>query len=240
MYDSLDAKIAEYRSLGIEDPRLKNWIRESSLWYWLYGTLRIRGAGIGKEQILSILDGQLSEDLPLDLYSFVLGYASMYADMQLSGQMEPDPDIRLLARWGTMLGHELSMRDTNPVLYHWGFVPCHFREVTNELRRVMREYSAGAGKRHFIDRAAALHLGVIKVYPFKEETLDMAGALLLYSFICAGLPAPDLGVSREEYDKLVKRYTADGDASAFCGMLADSLSKRLDQVISVCRRAAET
>ncbi len=238
MYDSLDAKTAEYRALKLEDPRLKNWLRDSSLWYWLYGALRIRGNAVEKGQILSILSGELSEDLPLDLYSFVHGYAAMYADMQFSGQMEPDPDIKLLARWGTMLGHELAMRDSNPVLYQWGFVPCHFREVTSELRRVLREYAAG-GDRHFIDRAADLHLGALKVYPFKEHNIDMAGALLLYSFVVAGLPAPDLDLSREDYDKLVKKYTADGDAGPFRAMLASALSKRLDQVISVCRRAED-
>ncbi|MBQ4505923.1 MAG: Fic family protein [Firmicutes bacterium] len=240
MYDTLDAKIEEYRRIGADNPELKRWIRESGLWYWLYGILRVRGVNISREQILSILAGELSEDLPLELYSYVHSWAALYADMQLSAGMQTLPDLKLLARWHSMLyGSDPQFRKRNPVVYVWGFVPCHFNDIGKQLTELFRENAHDGHKLHFMDRAIRLHMEFLRIYPFEEDNVSLAGALMLYTLLLEGIPAAGFTVGEEDYDILVRKYLSGEDENAFREMFLRSMEHRIESVTELCRKAKD-
>ncbi len=240
MQELIAEKLKEFRSLKPSSAALDKWIRDSSLWHWLYNALRINGTPLDRKQILSVLSGQLIENLPLDTYSFIHNYAAVYADMLTSIQMQASPDMKLLSRWYMMLFEEEPVfRNTNPVVYQWDHVPVHFLEIKDALSALLRRYGKPRWDGSPIDRAAMLHLDFLKLYPYGENSICMAGVLMMYSLMEDGFPLPGLSANEQDYNVAVAKYINKGDAGLFTDIVERGLLNRLESVIEVCRQAAE-
>ncbi len=238
MRDTIAEKLKEFRALKGSDPALKKWLRDSDLWYWLYTTLRLMGRPLSRQQIVKILEGGLDESVPMGMYRFIHGCASVYKDMEECLEMQSSPDVRLLKRWFRLsFGEEKSLRDNNPVVYQWNYVPPHFREVPLALSQLFR--SAEQSEEDLIDRSLTLAAGFLALYPFGEDSIPMAGFLIMYEFIAAGVPIPSLTVGEQEFNGLMARLLETGDMTPMTEMFERSLLNRLEAVLQVLRQAAE-
>ena len=240
MQQIIAAKLKEFREIKPSSSALDKWIKDSSLWYWLYTAMRINGTPLDRGQILSILDGELIENLPLDTYSFIHNYAAMYNDMLGSIQMQTTPDLKLLGRWYQMLFEEEPvLRRDNPVIYQWDHVPVHFLQLKDELQALLRRFDRTRWDWSPIDRAVLLHLEFLKLYPYGEQSVCMAGALMMYSLLEDGFPLPGLSANEQDYNVAVGKYINKGDAGLMTDLTERGLLNRLESVIEVCRQAAE-
>ncbi len=239
MKELIAEKLDEYRSIRSRDPQLRKWLKDSDLWYWLYTVLRLMGRPLTRQQIVMMLEGKLDESLPLDLYGFVHGCAAVYKDMEECIQMQSSPDLRLLRRWYAMAsGSECSLRDTNQVVYQWNYVPPHFRELPQALSRALKKASSIRGE----DPAAAAAENVIEflsLYPFCEDSIVMAGFMVMYEFIEADIPIPSLTVGEREFNEMIASCLGGESPERLTGVFERSLLNRLEAVLQVCRQAVE-
>jgi hypothetical protein len=84
-----------------------------------------------------------------------------------------------------------------------------------------------------------MHLGMLEIYPYGEDTLALAGVALLFEIQSAGLPAGSLFVSEQEYHSQIASYLRTGHTEPFREMLMRSLINRLDVLLQACEAANE-
>ncbi len=241
MEELILSKLDEYKRLKGSDPQLSAWIRDSNLWYWLYSALRLYGKPLDKHQILSILAGELQENVALDTYSFIHGYSAVYKDMVNCLEMQANPDLKILSRWYCTIfsTDEAQFRRTNPVVYQWDFVPPHFLDVRKLTDSLLKNSYKSRDEGYFLENACMVHLDFLKIYPFGEESIIMAGLLMMYVMMSYGCPLPSLTAGERDYTMLVYKYIHDGDPEPFISMVERSTLNRLEAVISLCRQARE-
>ena len=241
MEDLIRSKLYEFKRLKGNDIQLNVWIRDSNLWYWLYSALRLNGRPLDKQTILSVLDGELQENLPLDLYSFIHGYASVYKDMVDCLEMQAHPDLKILERWycNIFQTEELEFRKNNPVVYQWDFVPPHFLDAKKLTDKLLKDSYKTRDEGYFLEKACMQHLDLLKIYPFGENSIVMAGVLMMYVLMAYGCPLPSLNANEQDYSNLIYKYIHDGDPEPFISMVERSVLNRLDAVIEICRQARE-
>ena len=242
MYENIIQKRDQLLRAIPSGPEFASWLEESDLWCWLYSCFRITGRPVSKKTVVSMLSGEIIEDVPLNLFAFASDLRSIHADMKSYLLMQAVPDRRMLNRWAAKLlgkddrdpSKELY-RQNNPVVYDWDLVPAHFRSIHEELDALMKKYSRLSDDP--VLSVCRLHLEINKLYPYGEDTATVAFAAVLYQLMRLRLPVPELSIDTEEYNRLVAEYIKKGDISGFAEMFAKSLNERIDAVRSIALQA---
>jgi hypothetical protein len=203
--------------------------------------MKYRGTPLEKGQIVDILKGEIMEDIPLEHYGFLHRYREVYRDIRNYLEMKTSLTTELLNRFYSIIFRkDAAFRTNNPVVYEWSYNPPHFREVPEQMDLLFRQ---AAQKRRTTDpltRAAQMHLEILEVYPYGEDTVTMAGVGLLYALLENGLPAGYLFASEQEYNQQITAYLKNGNSEVFREMLGRSIINRLDVLIQVSRAAEES
>lgn len=227
MREALEAKLKLYKESFFENREFNAWVRESDLWMAEYSILRVCGIELGKQQLVDILSGKLMQDIPLDIYSFVHSFKELYKDMQASVGMQESLNARLLERFhGMMFGSE-GYRLDNPIIYKWGYIAPHFREIPEKLSELFKSLEHIKDP---IDKAVAAHNGIAAIYPYGEDSAALAVAALIYELMYAAIPVPAFTADTEDYNRLMKAYLDKG-SSDLADMFYSSLLNRLDSVM---------
>ena len=149
MYEMIKQKQSELAACMPQSPEFVSWLQQSDLWCWLYSFLRIQGEKVSKNSIVAAFSGELKDDIPLSLYAFVKNYKDVYQDMKTSLAMGDTLSLKMLNRWAGMLldkddavPEETLYRTRNPIVYEWGLIPVHFREIREELTGVLKAAAA--------------------------------------------------------------------------------------------------
>lgn len=240
MYKDLEEKRLLYRQKRPATPQFSAWEEESALWGWLYSCLRLQGMPLEKGQIVSVMRGEILEDVPLNRYGFLHRYRDVYRDIQSGLGMKPGMSRALLDRYYEMLfGKPPILRSNNPTVYEWSYNPPHFSEIREQMELLMRRHARRSKETDPVTAMTELHLGILEIYPYGDDTVAMAGVALLFELLGNELPAGSLFVSEQEYHGMVADYFASGDASAFRDMLTRSVLNRFDVLIQVSESAGE-
>lgn len=237
MEQEIFQKLNELKAINLENAEFKQWLGNSNMWGWLYSQFKIQGQAISKPAVVDLLAGTIREDVPLSCYGFVQGFREMHKDMQSDIAMNTSPNTKQFKRWAGMLCPDANPRKTNPVVFEYGLIPCHFNSIDSELDAAFKKYTMS--KLPGITSACILFLDVIKVYPFDEETIDMAMSVLLYCIESMGIPVPELSVGEEEFGKMISLYMDHEDYLPFTQMLQRCIYNRLDAVIMLAKQAKE-
>jgi len=225
----VEAKFNEYKENIPQNHDFKFWLAKSNLWGWVYSIFTVQGQVISKPCIVDMIDGTLRGEVPISCYSFVSGYKEIVADMKEEAAMQSNPSLKLFKRWAQMLGAD-EHRRSNPVVYEIGLIPCHFNSIDEELTLAFKKYSSS--NLDPLEAATVLCLDIIKVYPYDEETIDMALITFMYCLTLLGYPIPELYIGEEEFNKLITPYMSDSKTYGdFYSMLLKSIYNRLDSVV---------
>lgn len=237
MEQQISAKLNELKALAPENREYKTWLAESNLWGWLYTDYKLQGQKISRAAVVDMFNGIIREDIPLANYAFAQKLKTLYSDMQAELTMRSAPSIKLFKRWMKILYGDIPYRKSNPVVFEYGLIPCHFQSIEEELDRVIKEYVQSDGSP--IDDIALLFLNILKIYPYEEESVDAAMVMALYCLEGLAFPIPELAVSEEEFGELVTAYMDKGRCEAFCDMFKRCVYNRLDAVLLVAKQAKE-
>ena len=217
------------------------WIDESSLWGWVFTCLQLRRTPIEKGEVVRILRGEIMEQIPLEIYHFVHRYNDVYKDIKSSLEMKNSLSIKLLNRYYCMLFERdhVTYRQNNPVVYEWKYNPPHFHDIADQLDLFFKSFALDRKKQDSLTSAAVMHLRILEIYPYGEDSITMAGVALLYLLMEMQLPIPHLFVSEQEYDMQVGTYLKSGDISLFREMLGRSILNRLNVLLQVSEAAED-
>ncbi len=240
MQQDLKEKLDLYKKYRPDSPTYAAWEEESMLWGWLFSCMIFRGTPLEKGQIVSILRGEILENIPLEHYGFLHRYRDVYRDIRSSLEMKASLNSGMLSRYYSILFQRpAEFRANNPVVYEWSYNPPHFKEVPEQMDLLFRRSAQNRSEADPLNRAAATHLGILEVYPYGDDSVTMAGVGLLYALMESGLPAGYLFASEQEYNQQIAAYLRTGSGEAFRQMLGRSIINRLDVLIQVSRAAEE-
>lgn len=241
MYKSIKEKLDVLNRKKPFRKEFSIWVDESSLWGWIFTCLQLRGTPIEKGHVVSILRGEIMEQVPLEIYGFVHRCRDVYKDIKSSLEMKNTLTAKLLNRYYCMIFGENKAiyRENNPVVYEWKYNPPHFRDIENQLDLFFRSFAADRKQQDPISAAAVMHLGILEIYPYGENSITMASVALLYVLMEKELPVPHLFVSEQEYNAQVNAYLHSGDISLFKEMLGRSLLNRLNVLLQVNETSEE-
>lgn len=237
MESEIFQKLDELKAMDPQNPEFKQWLKNSNLWGWLYSQFKVQGQAISKPAVVDLLAGNIREDVPLSCYGFVQGFKDMHKDMQSDIAMNTSPNPKQFRRWTQMLCPEAEQRKTNPVVFEYGLIPCHFNSIDSELDAAFKKYNTS--KLSDITAACVLFLDIIRIYPFDDETVDMAMSALLYCLEGMGIPLPELSVGEDEFGRLISAYMDHGDHLPFTDMLQRCIYNRIDAVLMLAKQARE-
>jgi hypothetical protein len=217
------------------------WIDESSLWGWIFTCLKLRGTPVEKGDVVSILRGEIMEQIPLEIYDFVYRCRDVYKDIKSSLEMKNSLTVKLLNRYYCMVFEEsqATYRQNNPVVYEWKYNPPHFYDIEDQLDLFFRNFAVDRKKQDPLTAATVMHLRILEIYPYGENSVTMASIALLYLLMEEELPIPHLFASEQEYNTQVSAYLNSGDISLFNEMLGRSILNRLNVLLQVSEAAEE-
>ncbi|MBR5756031.1 MAG: hypothetical protein IKX96_00585 [Firmicutes bacterium] len=233
MRDILNGQIKTLRESSFKSREFNAWLKESSLWMSVYSCLRVKGVEMDKRQLVDVLSGGIVEDLPIDVYNFVINYKDLYKDMQACVSMQQSLDEKLLKRFSDILFGEDGYRNNNPIIYKWGYIAPHFNEIGNMLTEALRH---NLHIEDAVDRAVDAHNFIAAIYPFGENSPVIALVALFYVLMSASLPLPAVTADFEEYNRIM-RSDFEEHTNEFELMIERSLINRLDSVINLGREA---
>lgn len=247
MFYMIDKKAEELRSISPRNPEFKQWLDQSNLWYWLYFDMNLQGIKAGKRQIADVLAGQLLDDCPMEVYGYVHRFASIYRDMKSYLVMKSSLTPRMLDDWCAELfpradenGDPLPVKRTSTsAIYEWGHIPPHFHEISALMTELLsthsREHYAGS----YIDRILEIYMELLRIYPYGERSVTMAGIALVYGLLEEGLPVPGPVLTETEYNTAVAEYMEHQNAEPLRSVLERSIYNRIDAVCQAAIAAEE-
>jgi len=227
MRNILEEKLKAFRESYFENKEFRTWLKESDLWMALYTCFRVQGIEMGKKELVDVLDGKLIENLPLEIYGFSQSFQALFKEMKASVGMQESLNTRLFKRFYGILYDEEGFRRDNPVIFKWGYVPPHFNSIEEELDKLFKLLDKINSP---IDRAIAVHLGIIKIFPYAYKSPVMACVAMYYELMLCDIPLPSFTADNEEYDKIIKKYLSD-NFDEFSEMFERSQINRLESVM---------
>ncbi len=232
MTELISEKLKAISEHGPGSAELRQWIDQSSVWYWLWSVFNVQGEPVGKRDIVMVLEGGLCESIPLNLHSFMHDYSAVYRDMKLSLTMDQALDPKTLDRWYEMLcgKKEHIYRMNNPIVYEWELIPVHFRDIKREYEAAVRNV-LHVRVENEVERAARMCLEISRVYPYGPDTAVMSLLAAQYVLLAAGIPFPRLTAGDVDYNKLISAYAEEGDCGGLISMFERSVLNRLEEVL---------
>jgi len=221
--------------------------RQIDLLDFTYSNLRLYGSKLTREGVRSILSGNSILGVPLYEHKLCEAHRRLLAKFDDRLDMKLEIDIPLLDDFCSILAGTKPppRRKGEPLLYHLDFVPVDddriagclaeaFLAVKNAEKR--GAYGAGA-ETDFCMKAAAVHMGIVKAYPYADGFSELAArAAMQYALMRAGYFPVDIEVSEPEYNTVTAAAIKTGDAAALAGLLRAAVDKKLRFLIDAVKR----
>jgi len=208
-----------------------------------YSDLRLNGSTLTREGVTSILEGNTIPGAPVFEHRLCEAHRKLLSRFDDKIHMDMEPDIILLNEFSMILSSaELPpYREGSPLLYHLDYVPGDDTRVSADLAEffsaVRRADKDGAYGNDFFQKAAALHLGIIKIYPYTEGFTEMsARAVMQYELVRAGYFPVDIDVSEPEYNRICADSIQTGNASELAELLRTAVFKKIHMLIDAVER----
>ncbi|MDR3304719.1 MAG: hypothetical protein LBS85_01610 [Clostridiales Family XIII bacterium] len=218
---------------------LKELKRKLDLLDFAFSDLKLAGSILTRDGVTRILDGIMIPDVPVDAHRLVEAHRKLKSRFDDKAEMQLDADGILLNEFCMILaGTELlPYRNDAPLLYHLDFVPGDPDSISKDLAEVFRGIRRTDFGGDGCLRAAALHLGIVRVYPFEGGYSEMAARVSLqYELLRSGYFPVDLGVGEQEYNRVTAEGVKTGDPSEFAEIIRVAVLKKIHHLIDAANR----
>lgn len=215
MYDEIQRKLARLSARKPYGESVEAYLAETDLTDWIFSCLRLSGSDLTRESVQKILRGEIVSDVALNqhqqLYSCTGAMKRLQDMKEMRYDLLCDSGIRKL--YQVVFQREGEYRRRDPILPQWDYMPPHFSEVEEQMGLF---YSQVAQEDHNpLMRACRIHMKLLEIYPFGQESEDLARYALLYEMLCADLPVTVISMSEQEYNVCVMNYLKTDDPLPF-------------------------
>ena len=243
MYGEIQRKLELAESRKPYGERLEKFIRETDQVDWIFSCLRLGGSALTRESVQAILRGELVTEGALADHQKLHDYVD--AMKRLVGMREMQYDLLsasgMKKLYRTVFGEEPMYRRRDPVLHQWDYLPPHFTELEEQMTLLYSqvddwkdgaELSDGSRSNPLL-QACCLHMRLLEVYPFGEETEDLARFALLYEMTRAGFPVTVISMSEQEYNICIMEYLKTGDIRPFYRAMERAVYNKLEVILQI-------
>jgi len=222
---------------------VKHLKRRADLVDFAYSDLRLFGSSITREGVTKILEGVTIPEAPVFEHRLCEAHRKLLSRFEDKLHMGLDVDSILLNEFCmTLSSSDLPpYREGMPLLYHLDFVPGDDDRISSDLAEMLsavkRAEKDGAYEDDFCVKAAAIHMGIIKVYPYAEGFSEMsARAAMQYELVKTGYFPVDIEVTESEYNRVCADAVRTGHADEFADLLRKAVYKKLHMLIDAVER----
>ena len=225
---------------------VKKLKRRSDLLDFTYSDLRLFGSTISKTGAGQIIDGVTVDDIPVFEHRLCEAHRKLLARFESKLDMGLEVDSIVLNEFCTILaGTELPpYREGSPILYHLDLVSGDDEKISFDLKAMFtaiqyeeKEGSFNEPYGDFCLKAAEIHNGIVKVYPYSDGFSELsARAAMQYTLIRAGFFPVDIGISETDYNTVTSSGIKKGDASELADIIRTAILRKLHYLIDAVER----
>lgn len=232
MYQEL---LKQKMDLGMRRPFKKETIqtlkRLNALDY-IYGAMALEGTELSRRTVEGMMDGEMPKNVALKDCVFIKNYLNTLELMQDCLALKCCLDKRLLLRfYSSLTGSDPGFRRSDMMAVDFKHVPPHHSEVESRLTKLLQAaYKVGANEIH---RAAAIHCGIMDIWPFEKYNGIMARLAMNYYLEEKGFWPVTLGYNRREYIKTMIECLKDKDDKIFFWGLERAEYNKMAQVLQI-------
>jgi len=243
MYSEIQRKLTLVQSRKPYEDRLTRFLKETDQTDWIFSCLRLSGSALTRESVQKILKGELVTDVALADHLKLHNYVD--AMKRLDGMREMQYDLLshsgMKKLYQAVYDEEPQYRRRDPVLHQWDHLPPHFTELEEQMSLLYSqvddwkdgaELSDGSRSNPLL-QACCLHMRLLEVYPFGEETEDLARFALLYEMTRAGFPVTVISMSEQEYNICIMDYLKTGDIRPFYRAMERAVYNKLEVILQI-------
>jgi len=212
--------------------------RRSDLVDFAYSDLRLNGSKLTKEGVRGILEGVTVDEAPVFEHRLCEAHRKLLSRFEDKIHMGLETDGILLNEFCIVLASaELPpYREGTPVLYHLDHVPGDDDRISADLAdmfsAVRRAEKGGLYSGDFCHKAAVIHNGIMKIYPYIEGFSELsARAATQYELVRAGYFPVDIGIGESEYNRINAEAIRTGNVSEFAELLRTAVFNKLHMLI---------
>ena len=243
MYSEIQRKRALVESRRPFGERLETFLKETDQVDWIFSCLRLGGSVLTRESVRKILQGELVTDVALSDHLKLHNYVE--AMKRLEGMREMQYDLLstsgMKKLYQAVYDEEPQYRRRDPVIHQWDHLPPHFTELEEQMSLLysqVDDWKEGAelsdgSRSNPLLQACYLHMRLLEVYPFGEETEDLARFALLYEMLCAGFPVTVISMSEQEYNICVMDFLRTGDIRPFYKAMERAVYNKLEVILQI-------
>ena len=243
MYSEIQRKLALAESRKPYEEQLTHFLKETDQIDWIFSCLRLRGSALTRESVQKILRGELVTDVALTDHMKLHQYVDAMKRLEGMREMQYDllssSGIRKL--YQAVYDEEPQYRRRDPVIHQWDYLPPHFTELDEQMNLLYSQVDAWKDGAELSDgsrsnpllQACYLHMRLLEVYPFGEETEDLARFALLYEMTCSGFPVTVISMSEQEYNICIMDFFRTGDIRPFYKVMERAVYNKLEVILQI-------
>ncbi|MDR0851315.1 MAG: Fic family protein [Clostridiales Family XIII bacterium] len=205
------------------------------LFDFTYTDLKLEGSSLTHEGVSRIIDGGFVPEISLAEHGEADRRRTLLKEFAFMIDMDITIDVRQLVKLYGILTDDKTpeFRRVTPALFHLDYTPPYYSEVEEGLEALFRNIYGSGSFENYIERAAALHDGIVRVYPFEEKSEMLARTALQYELMHNGLPIVQIGLSEQEYNKRLSTAIKTGDHSGIYEAVLQSADHKLDLLLGL-------
>ena len=224
---------------------VKSLKRRSDLLDFAYSDLKLYGSLLTKEGVAAILEGNSIPEAPVFEHHLCEAHRKLLSRFEDKLHMGLETDSILLNEFSVILSSEElpPYREGSPLLYHLDYVPGDDESISADLesifKEIRRDTKDGVFGEDFCLKAATIHMGILKVYPYKEGLSELAARVAAqFELVRAGYFPVDTGIMEPEYNRICAEALRTGGADEFAELLRSAVFKKLHMLIDAIERGA--
>ena len=227
------------------EPELRQAFRQQSLLDMIFSGLRLQGSKLTREDIKTILDGNVIREVTIQEHIIIDRYTAVYHEMTEMLHMGSVLNLRTLKRlYACMAGcsiEEIQYRKNTPVIHELSYMPPLPQEIPEQLEILMKWISVDKEEEKGSEllKAAHFHNRLVEVFPFDAGNRELARVALSFYMQSHGYPVFPFNFSESEYNEAIALYIKKEDIGPFYSGLERSLYNKLDWMVQMTEKENE-
>ncbi|MCL2436729.1 MAG: Fic family protein [Clostridiales bacterium] len=215
--------------------QISEYIHELNMVDWIYGSMRMDGSILTRNQVERILKGAFIPDANLNEHAAIdrhrLLFKAAHDMLEMSFSLSPELIFNFAQK---LTGDDnIGYRRTNPVLVSLNYNPPHPSDIEQQMKLLMNWFYADDTESNPILKAAELHHRIIEIYPFDSYSEAVARAAMYYFLMEQGYPPFELNLSEREYNIAIIEYLKKENSEPFYQAIEHSLLNKMEVLIQL-------
>ncbi|MBQ4649355.1 MAG: Fic family protein [Firmicutes bacterium] len=219
-------------------PQTKDYIDHLERVDWIHMNLKLDGSPLTRENVESILAGEMVLNGRIMDHVLIEKLDILRSEIYRKERDRQIISAGLAVDFAAGLSDsdtslEQIIRKSTPTLQVYSYTPPLSSYILESLIEFLAEAVIEKDFDDYFVKAAHIHNGFLKIYPFRENNEVVARALMEYYLVKKGYPMVPVTLSETEYNSMFVDYLKTGDSSSLAEHLMMAVRDRLELMIQL-------